>query len=179
MLEKVDKLDITVVNSITLGDAWGITDRRVRQLVDEGVIEPVSRGKYNFFECTRKYCGYLRQISEAGTEKKEVKLDYDTERAAHEKIKREKSELQLKVMRGELHRSEDVEFVMTNIIANAKARLLSIPPKAAPMLIGYSNISKIQDILQKHIEEALKELSEYDSELFINDDVLQQGDGDD
>lgn len=170
------KIDATIVNSIVLGNCWGVTDRRVRQLREEGIISEVARGKYDLINCTKKYCEYLRQQVNANNDGKEVKLNYDTEKALHEKVKREKAELQFKVMKGELHRSEDVESVMTDMITRAKTKLLGIPPRVSPLILGYKDISKVQLILQTHIEEALNELADYDPELFINDDVLQGDD---
>jgi hypothetical protein len=41
------------------------------------------------------------------------------------------------------------------------------------MVIGYDNIAKIQAILNKHVCEALQELSDYDPQLFINESVVQ------
>ena len=173
MASKTEKMDVTIVSSLTLSDIWGISDRRVRQLAGEGVIEAVSRGKYNLIDCTRRYCSYLRQNSEAGSEKKEVRMDLDSEKALHEKAKREKTELQLKVMKGELHASKDVESIMTDMITRAKVKLLGLPSKVAPSVIGFKDISKVQAILKNHIEEALLELVEYNPELFLNDKVLK------
>jgi len=178
MAASIDNIDITIVNSITLADLFGITDRRVRQLADEGVFQSISRGKYEMRDCIRKYCVYLRAAAESCTAKTEIKINYDTEKALHEKAKREKAELQLKVMKGDLHRSEDIEFVMVDMIAKAKTKLLALPSKLAPMVLNRSDMSMVQGLLQMQVEEALNELADYTPELFINDDVLQ-GDDDD
>ena len=178
MFQKTEVNNATIVNSVTLGDIWGITDRRVRQLVNEGVIETVGRGKYDLFDCTRRYCTYLRAIADASDGKKAAKLNYDDEHAIHEKVKRETAELQLKVMRGELHRGNDVETIMTDMITRAKTKLLGIPSKAAPLVMGYNNTTKIESILQQQIDEALMELSDYKPKLFINDEVLQENSND-
>ena len=178
MAQKTEVDNTTIVNSITLGDIWGITDRRVRQLVDEGVIETVGRGKYDLFDCTRRYCTYIRAIADASEGKKKAQLSYDEEHAIHEKVKRETAELQLKVMRGELHRGKDVETVMSDMITRAKTKLLGIPSKAAPLVMGYSNTTKIESILQQQIDETLMELSDYKPELFVNDEVLQENSND-
>lgn len=170
---KSKTLDVTIVNSVVLGSHWGVTDRRVRQLREEGIISEVGRGKYELDESTRKYCEYLRQQAGANANSKETKLNYDTEKALHEKAKREKAELQLQIMRGEVHLGKDVEEVMMDMIAKAKMKLLSLPGKAADLVIGRKDISSIENILQKLIEEALKELADYDPELFTNDDVLK------
>jgi phage terminase Nu1 subunit (DNA packaging protein) len=171
-LQKNENLDVTIVNSITLATILGITDRRVRQLVQEGVINAKSRGKYELVKTVQLYCNYLRQKTEVDSNKQGAKVDYETERALHEKVKREKADLQFKVMKGELHRAQDVENIMVDMITNAKTKLLGIPAKAAPMIIGYTDIPRVQSILQKAVEETLGELANYNPELFTNKSVL-------
>jgi len=178
-MAKIENLDITIVNSITLGNILGITDRRVRQLVEENIIETVSRGKYELIKCVKRYCTYLRQKSEADSNKQGSKIDYETERALHEKVKREKADLQFKVMKGEMHRAIDVENVMVDMITNAKTKILGIPAKAAPMIIGYTDIPRVQSILQKAVYETLEELSGYNKELFSNKLVVDEGEEED
>lgn len=172
------KIEINITNSITVGQWLGITDRHVRRLVEDGIIQTVSRGKYDLQDCVRKYLLYIRQQNQSSKSDKEVKLDYDIEHAKHEKIKREKAELQFRVMKGELHRAEDVEMIMTDMIANARTKLLGIPSKAAALVVGYTEIPKVQSILQKIIYEVLEELSNYSPELFINEQVLNYGNND-
>lgn len=168
------KMDVTIVNSIVLGSCWGITDRRVRQLREEGVISEVARGKFDLIESTRRYCEYLRQQANASNnEGKEVKLNYDTEHALFEKAKREKAELQLKIMKGELHLGTDVEEVMTDMILKAKMKLLTLPAKAADLVIGRKDINSIENILQRLVVEALNELADYTPELFKHDEALK------
>lgn len=166
------KLDIPLANSITLSNYLGITDRHVRRLASEGIIGSVSKGKYDIIDCVKKYTSYLRHNNGSTKVKKEVKVDYESERALHEKVKREKAELQFRVIKNELHQSEHVETIMGNMIANAKAQLLSIPVKAAPMVIGHTDIPRIQSILQKVVYEALEELASYDPEVVNNNSML-------
>lgn len=169
-----EKMDVTIVNSIVLGNCWGVTDRRVRQLREEGIISEVARGKFNLIECTRRYCGYLReQANASNNEGKEVKLSYDNEHALLEKAKREKAELQLMIMKGELHLGTDVEEVMTDMITKSKMKLLSLPAKAADLVIGRKDINTIESILQKMIEEALNELADYSPEIFEHEEALK------
>lgn len=150
-MAKNDNLDNTIVNSITLATILGITDRRVRQLVQEGIIDAKARGKYELVKTIQQYCNYLRQKSEVDSNKLGSKIDYENERALHEKVKREKADLQLKVMKGELHRAIDLEMVVTDMITKTKIKILGIPAKAAPMIIVYTDIPRIQIVLQKVI----------------------------
>ena len=53
---------------------------------------------------------------------------------------------------------------MTNMLMSFKSRLLSIPQKVAPLIVGEDDINRISEVLEKEIFETLEELSEYDPE---------------
>lgn len=149
------------VKSDELGKILNLTTRRINQLAQEGILQRDYSGKFDLRKAIPAYIDY--QLNESD----ELKL----EKTAHEKIKREKSELELKLMKNELHRSEDVEAVMTDMILRCRSRLLNIPSKAAPLIIGYKDVMRIQNVLQKQIEEALNELADYEPEMFMSEEA--------
>ena len=77
------------------------------------------------------------------------------------KAKADLAELELAEQRGEVHRAAAVMRVWADNVMNAKTRMLSIPTKIAPELVG-KEIQEIQSKLKAEISEALKELAEYD-----------------
>lgn len=169
---KKDNASSTMVNSITLSRFFGITDRRVRQLTEEKVLVTVAKNKYDLMDSVRRYCNYLKTANESNSNKSPDKINLETERALHEKAKREKAELLVKVMKGELHKAEDIELVMTDMITRAKVKLLALPSKIAPQIVKITDAGKIQNLIQSIIEEALFELADYNADLFKNDNVL-------
>lgn len=95
------------------------------------------------------------------------------EHALLERAKREKVELELAAMRGQMHYSEDVERVMNDMLSNFRSKLLALPTRAAPMLIARNDIGDIQELLYKEVLEVLKELSNYDPEEFYNEKYIE------
>lgn len=162
------------VSSKELGEIVGITERRVNQLVKSNkIFTKDPDGKFDVVKNVDSWFKTKYQEVDSSSNMK-------SEQALHEKIKRQKSELQLKIMKGDLHRSKDVEAAMTNMITNAKQRLLGLPSKAAPMVMGFKDLSSIQNVLQKIVEESLAELAEYTVELFRGNETIQTaGDDDD
>ncbi|MDK2822038.1 MAG: hypothetical protein PWP31_2003 [Clostridia bacterium] len=79
---------------------------------------------------------------------------------------RQKAELELQMIQGELHRVEDVEQVMNDMLGAFRARCLAIPSKAAPYLMGQTDLAIVQNVVKKEVYEALTELSNYDPEVF-------------
>ncbi len=68
-------------------------------------------------------------------------------------------ELELAEKTGKLLDAEQTAEWWTRIITNAKTKLLAIPTKAAPLVIGCKTPAQAKDVLERHIYEALTELS--------------------
>lgn len=170
--KKIENVESVVVASTVLADLFGLTTRRIRQLAEEGVITKVSRGRYNLQESIKNYVVYLKTTSEL-KEKEDESIDYDIERALHERVKRERTELQVAAMKGTMHFSEDVERVMNDMLSNFRSKLLALPSKLAPKLIGKDEVIEIQEEIQGEVLETLQELSNYDPEMFYNEDTIE------
>lgn len=136
-----------------------ITERRVRQLRDEKIIDeyPDSNGLYDLIPTAHKYINYLRKRNPESEEN----IDYNTERAKLVRAKRLNEEFELKIKENELHSSSDIEAVMTDMLVNFKSRLMSIPAKLSPILSKKSDKAEIFKILKEHIDEALNELADF------------------
>ncbi|WP_338826270.1 hypothetical protein MTBGP_09730 [Moorella thermoacetica] len=151
-----------LVKSKELAQILGITQRRVNQLTKEGVLEKDSKG---FFDLTKAVPAYVDYVTVENDELRREKI-------LHERAKRRKAELQLKVMEGELHYGKDVERVMNHMLSTFRARILGMAHKLAPQLLMLDNIGVIVKIIDREAREALTELSNYDPALFLNDEVM-------
>jgi hypothetical protein len=63
----------------------------------------------------------------------------------------------------EYHHAKDVEFVMTQMLTALRQPMLAIPSRLAPYLLGKTQVAEIVRI---EIQNALKELSGYRSDMF-------------
>ena len=141
----------------------GISERHVRRLTDDGIVEEFSHGHYKLVATVQGYTNYLR--SQLGGED-----DYNVERARLTRAKREDAEIELRLKRNELHRAADVEFVMGNMLAAFKAKLETLPHKALPPLLNVppdkDKGEHILETLTSIVSEALGELAEYEPHTF-------------
>ena len=87
------------------------------------------------------------------------RLDLTQERAKLAKKQQEKTALQVEEMRGELVPAGEVSREWNSMVANCRAKLLSLPVKAASALVGCDSLPQVQKILNSHITEALSELA--------------------
>lgn len=148
-----------------------VTDRRVRQLRKQGVLAEARHGLYDLKDCVHRYIEYLKRD---GTPEENV--DYNTERAKLVKAKREKEELELELQRREVIRAADVEAVMTAMLLRFRQKIRNIPVKQSPGLAAETNQTEIFLILKKATDEALEELSDFDS-LFSETEGIQEDGG--
>src|SRR5690554_162475 len=166
-----------MASTSAIAKLFGMTERNVRYLAEQGIIEKAKRGKYPLSVTIQRYIKYLRSKAF----EKEVEFgEYDRERTLHEKAKRQKAELQLERMRNRLHWSEDVELVITEMLVRFRNRILGIPTAIAPKLYRKS-VPKIAEALKTELYSALNELSEYDPSMFTDEkyEVLYDGETND
>ncbi len=87
---------------------------------------------------------------------------YDVERTRKMAADARIAEIELRKVEGELVIAEEVVDAWTSVVGAVKARLLSIPTKAAPIVANETEAGECQIILEDLINEALEELSNYD-----------------
>lgn len=144
---------MTLYTSKVVAQWLGISERRVRQLRDEGVIEEQRPGLYDLHATVVRYINYLRKGS--GT-------NLNDERAMLTRAKREAAEMENNVRRGALLEAEDVERALKNMLLNFRSRLLLIPAKLSPALATMGGEQgKIYDELKKAVEETMDALKDY------------------
>jgi hypothetical protein len=153
-----------------------LSERRVRQLRDEGVIEEYKgkAGLYELIPTVHKYISFLRSGKPDG----EGGVNYHTERALFMKAKRQDVEFDLKLKEGDLHKSEDVEAVMAGMLVNFKSRLAALPAKLAAVLSKKTNKAEIQKILKAACDEALNELADFNSAFEVKEVKKEDENGD-
>jgi phage terminase Nu1 subunit (DNA packaging protein) len=132
----------------------GVSHQRISQLVKKGVIPINAKGKIDG-EAARKIMDDRRKLDDALPMSKTL----SDARIRVESIRAEMLELEFRQKRGELIEREKVMHMVTGIIAIAKTKLLSIPTKVAPLIVGSDSIKKIKAVIEKEIRFVLTELS--------------------
>ena len=175
---KITSIDSITVAAAVLGEIFGLKDRRIRQLAEEGIVVRAAKGRYKLAQSVKNYILALKLAMEGGNLKLvDDEIDLSEEKAIHERVKRRISELKLQTMKGELHKAGDVEIVMTDMLASFKTRVLNIPSKTAPALEN-RDAAYIKECLTGEVLEALNELKDYDPKAFYSDDYVESGDDD-
>lgn len=160
-----------IVSSEEISQIFGVSTARIRQLTKENAVIRVGHGKYHLPKSIQAYLSYM------DSKRSEV-VDKTVEEAYWTRARREKTELQVQVMRGELHRSEDVERVMNEMLGNFRGKLLSFPSKIASRVAGRTDLTEIRDVLKSGIHEVMTELAEYNAKDFYSEEVFIEDEDD-
>jgi phage terminase Nu1 subunit (DNA packaging protein) len=157
------------IDATSLAKILDVTPRYVRQLTRDGILSRARdrdgnelRGRYSLLS-VREYCRYLRSLMRLDDSSEQRWSALRNEKLAAEN---ELTQLTLAERKGQLHNSDDVEFVMTQMLTAFKARTLAIPARVSRLLIGKTNFREIFDIIMREIEQCLLELSGYDESKF-------------
>lgn len=134
-----------------LAEHLGISSNRVHQLANDGMFKRLDGKKASFdsVKSIRAYIEHLRGKTKSAVEEK-ARLD---------KLRADKIEMENQMTRGERIDTEAATAAWSKVMQAFRARTLVIPTKAAPLLVGTKSAGEAQDILQRLINEALRELS--------------------
>lgn len=180
-VKNAEEFEQITVPSKTLEALFGVKDRTIRDLADKGIVARDSHGKYLFWNSAKGYITALKIANAGKVPQKPVDgeeiLDWEEEKAQHEKIKRQITEIKLQLIKGQVHKAEDVEAVMTDMFTKFRSKMTALPSKLAKKLEGKQR-AEIQRILKEEIDNALVELSNYNAADFYSDEHIDiSGDG--
>ena len=142
-----------------LMQALNVSEVHVGRLVKEGMPKE-ARGKYDLGKCMLWYIRYLQAalkrrggevIDETGRSERQERLRLLSAEA-------ELKQLELARERGEFAAITDFEKVITEMVVTTKARILAIPSRLAPLLVGEDRL-EIESRLEKELKETLSTLS--------------------
>lgn len=136
----------------------GITIRAVNKAVAEGRIRKLSNGRLHEMDILED-----RKARRARNATDGQQGIFTEIKAAHEKLKAQKTKLELERLQGKLIPVADADRVIASIIAEAKAALDSIPARLCHRLAGLE-AQAIREILQAEIVRVEQALAHEDGQ---------------
>lgn len=156
-----------LVDSKTIATLFGVTTRRVQQLAQEGIIIATKQGNANRYDLLPTIQRYIKYLTEKANGREPSKKDAETESRrmeAEADLKRSKADmaaLQLKELEGKMHRSEDVEAVMTDLVYAIRSMLMALPGRLAVDVTTSSSAAEASEIIKAEVYKILEELAGY------------------
>ena len=143
--------DMTVTTT-QLAAVLGITNRRVQQLTQDGVLTTVSRGKFVLGDAVQ---AYNASTARGGLTKEEAaeakKLDHIKQKA-EATLKASKAKIaqaEAKELSGQMHRSEDVAAMTSELIYTVRGALMALPSRVAINAAALSDPAEVNQIAEE------------------------------
>jgi phage terminase Nu1 subunit (DNA packaging protein) len=164
--------DTNLVEPKVLAKIFGFEGvRRIDQLVQDGVIEPTLTTvngrkvrRYDLIPVTMMYIRHLQNkirdkepdSQETSDDRRKLKAEADLKeaKAAIEQMKKAEFEARM-------HRSEDVEKVITDLAAAARSEFLALPGLLAVDVAASRSAAEAAGIIKAAVNTALNRLAEY------------------
>ena len=141
-----------------LADHLGLSVARISQLKSAGILPDAPRGKHDLDACRAAYLAHLREVA-AGRGSKDGALDLVAERARLARAQAKRVERENKVAEGELFPAEEFRTTIDYVFTRVRQRILAVPSKIAPHLVGLETPQEAQKIVRAACHEALRELA--------------------
>ena len=162
MAEEKSQGDKKLVTTKELAKFINLTDRRIQQLTPS-VFKAVKRNQYDLIASVRSYIIYLQEIvakrTNANEEQEKQRLEADIRL---KEAKAEIAQLDLKELKAELLRAEDVQAFIEDLGATTKSLLMGFPSRLAMDLPNESVAAERSAIIEEAVFEVLEQLSEYE-----------------
>lgn len=144
---------------------YGSDVRRIQQLNAAGVIKGNGRpAMYDLLPTVQALFEYQRKIIQ-GKEKNQRTADIEEEKLTAEKrikvAKAEMAELELKELKGELHRASDVEAITTDHVLYLRSMLMAMPGKLAVDLATIQTAPEAAERVKQEVYYILNNLANY------------------
>lgn len=149
----------TEVSSAELAAILNLTTRRVQQLTKEGTITKNANGKYTIAEAVGQYIE-SKTLIEVG--------DAEVEAAAKKKIiqdarlkeaKATKAQLEAEELKGNMHRSEDVELLVNDMIFAIRSAHNALPGRVAVDCFAADSAEEVSNIIRREVHKIDRELA--------------------
>lgn len=165
-ISNIDPSKIYEVTSETVAHAVGVGPEWIRQLSDDGTLEIMRKDArvriYDLFESIRAYCEFLRNSSLGETQiRKEMALAMAEADLRYKEARAGKIELELAELKGQMHRAEDVELVVSDMIAKIRAAILALPGRLAVDTAEAKTARETSALIKTAVDELLNETAAY------------------
>jgi len=128
--------------------------RSVQRAVKAGTIQQSRRGCFILGKIIPAYVDHLRDVIANNPDEAALRAAKLRKALADA----ERAELELKLFKNELHTSDAVLFVWSARIGASRKRLLAVPTRLAPHLVGETDQKRIYNALYNEITAALEDV---------------------
>ena len=158
-----DTIDLHRASSEEVGKILGLTGRQVNFLRKNGTLpyiaEESTRTRF-LYDVPMTVKAYMEYYA-GGNGSENSKTERDRADARYKRARAERAELEVSEIRGQMHRSEDVEAAVTQFGAAVRGEFLALPGRVAIDVSHATTPMEAAAIIKSACYESLNRLSEF------------------
>ena len=157
--ENLAKKEVTTTQ---LASIVGLTARRVRQLSQDGVLVSSSPGKYVLSDAVQAYVSSLARGGLTKEEAEEAKKIERIKAQAEATLKESKAKIaqaEAKELSGQMHRSEDVSAMTSELIYTIRGALMGLPSRVAINAAALSDPAEVAEYMRGEVNQIAEEIA--------------------
>jgi len=139
----------------TIAKLLDLTDRRVQQLANDGVIPRAERGRYDLIATVQGYVRFLRERAFGAV----ANTDAHTEKTRLTAAQASIAEMTEMEMRGELVRAGDVRREIYTASRQIRNTMLTMPDRIASKLVTVDDGLVIHEMLEAEVTVMLEDVA--------------------
>ncbi len=139
----------------TIAKLLDLTDRRVQQLANDGVIPRAERGRYDLIATVQGYVRFLRERAFGAV----ANTDSHTEKTRLTAAQASIAEMTEMEMRGELVRAGDVRREIYTASRQIRNTMLTMPDRIASKLVTVDDGLVIHEMLEAEVTVMLEDVA--------------------
>ena len=159
---------MTKGNQTDLAKLMGVSQPAVSQMVKKGIVQVEPDGKILLEQAVEDWQTKVNVSQQRPLRWKGPKMEgyyrnmerYHKARARRKVAEAELAQIELAIKRGELINKQATKKVLVDAIVTTRDRILNVPRRVAPELVGIQSETVIADKLYHEMETALLSLSE-------------------
>ena len=157
------------VKGSDLAEVLDLTVQRIGQLAKDEVLVVRSHQDdeghmLRQYDLALSVQGYIKYMMTAlSKDPKAEKREQEKAEAEikYKKAKARKAELEVEELEGKMHRSEDVELVVGDLISMMRGQLMALPGRLASRVVKLESVAKIIQVIQSEVYDTMNRLADY------------------
>lgn len=150
----------TLVSPSEMAVVLGITARHLRRLAEDGVLEKSGKSSYNLVDTIQRYFA-SKEPEQQDDDERNIERTKHAAEALLKKSKADIAKLEADELKGKMHREEDVEALVGDMIFSIRSALLALPGRLAVNVTAASSAAEASSIIQKEVYQVMTELAAY------------------
>jgi len=137
-----------------------VSERRVQQLVKEGILTKVRRGEYPLLENVHRYIDYIgaRTSLDDDIDDNELNVLYKKEKVRLTKYQANEQKVKADIAEKKVISVAIVETALANLFALIRDKTLSVPQRVELELLGETDSGIFNKVLIRELKDALFEV---------------------